>query len=43
MDILDKAIVFAVEAHSGEPRKGTKKPYITHPLEGDGDSGDDDG
>lgn len=33
MDILDKAIVFAVEAHSGGVRKGTKKPYITHPLE----------
>lgn len=33
MDILDRAIVFAVEAHSGGVRKGTKTPYIVHPLE----------
>ena len=31
--ILDKAIVFAVQAHSGMVRKGTKTPYILHPLE----------
>ena len=31
--ILDKAIVFAVQAHSGMVRKGTKSPYILHPLE----------
>ena len=33
MDILDKAIMFAVEAHSGAVRKGTETPYIVHPLE----------
>ena len=31
--ILDKAIVFAVQAHSGMVRKGTKTPYILHSLE----------
>lgn len=30
---LDKAIVFAVQAHSGMVRKGTATPYILHPLE----------
>ena len=33
MDIFDKAIVFATEAHSGSFRKGTKAPYIAHPME----------
>ena len=33
MDILDKAIGFAVKAHSGSVRKGTETPYIVHPLE----------
>ncbi len=33
MTILDKAIVFAAEAHSGACRKGSKVPYILHPLE----------
>ena len=33
MDILDKAIIFAVKAHSGSFRKGTETPYIVHPLE----------
>ncbi|MGN1093879.1 MAG: HD domain-containing protein [Candidatus Neoclostridium sp.] len=33
MDIVDKAIVFAVNAHSGAVRKGTKLPYIVHPIE----------
>jgi len=33
MDILDKAIILAVNAHSGALRKGTKIPYIVHPLE----------
>jgi myo-inositol-1(or 4)-monophosphatase len=32
-DILDKAILFAVKAHSGMLRKGTCRPYILHPLE----------
>jgi myo-inositol-1(or 4)-monophosphatase len=29
--ILNEAIKFAVDAHSGKPRKGTKTPYILHP------------
>lgn len=33
MDIFDKAIVFATEAHSGSFRKGTTTPYIVHPME----------
>lgn len=33
MDILDKAIIFAVKAHSGDVRKGTETPYIVHPME----------
>lgn len=31
--ILNKAIVFATEAHEGQFRKGTQIPYILHPLE----------
>ncbi|NLT15729.1 MAG: HD domain-containing protein [Clostridiales bacterium] len=31
--MLDRAIVFAVAAHSGMLRKGTSTPYILHPLE----------
>jgi (p)ppGpp synthase/HD superfamily hydrolase len=30
---LDKAIVFAVQAHAGTPRRGKDFPYIVHPLE----------
>lgn len=33
MTILDKAITFAVQAHSGTTRKGTQTPYIVHPME----------
>jgi len=33
VSILDKAIVFATERHSGIFRKGTKTPFIVHPLE----------
>ena len=33
MDILDKVICYAVEAHSGATRKGGNTPYIVHPLE----------
>lgn len=33
MTLLDKAIVFATNVHSGAFRKGTKIPYIVHPLE----------
>lgn len=31
--LLDKAIKFATEVHEGQLRKGTKIPYILHPLE----------
>ena len=31
--LLDKAIRFATEAHSGTERRGTGYPYIVHPLE----------
>ena len=33
MTILDRAIIFATNAHSGAVRKGGKLPYIVHPLE----------
>ncbi|MEE1114086.1 MAG: HD domain-containing protein [Eubacterium sp.] len=33
MDIVDKAIIFAVKAHSGALRKTSNTPYIFHPLE----------
>ena len=32
-DILDRAIVFAVRAHSGTERRGKGYPYIVHPME----------
>lgn len=32
-NVLDRAIVFATEAHEGQFRKGTQIPYILHPLE----------
>lgn len=31
--MLDKAIMFASEAHKGTYRKGNNQPYIFHPLE----------
>lgn len=31
--MLDRAIVFAVEAHGGTERRGKGFPYIVHPLE----------
>ena len=31
--MLEKAISFAMEAHRGEVRKGTERPYILHPIE----------
>ena len=31
--LFEKAVVFAVEAHAGQKRKGKEKPYILHPLE----------
>ena len=33
MELFDKAITFAVKAHSGDYRKGTQTPYIVHPIE----------
>ena len=33
MGILEKAITFAVERHTGMVRKGTDVPYIVHPIE----------
>ena len=30
--MIFKAIEFSTKAHSGQCRKGTKIPYITHPL-----------
>ncbi len=33
MTILDKAIVYATEAHSGVFRKGGRSHYIVHPME----------
>ena len=32
-DMLNNAIVYAVEKHRNGLRKGTKMPYIVHPLE----------
>ena len=32
-NMINKAIVFATEAHKGAVRKGSKLPYILHPLE----------
>ena len=31
--LLDKAILFATEAHAGVNRKGKDRPYIIHPME----------
>ena len=31
--MIDKAIEFATKAHRGQFRKGTKRPYIVHPIE----------
>lgn len=33
MDVLERAIVFATEAHAGKLRKGSGLPYILHPME----------
>ncbi len=33
MNRLERAIVYAVNAHSGAVKKGTDEPYIAHPLE----------
>lgn len=31
--MIDEAIEFAARAHEGQYRKGTKRPYIVHPIE----------
>lgn len=31
--MIEKAVEFAAKAHEGQMRKGTKRPYIVHPLE----------
>ena len=33
MTLLEEAIIFAAQAHSGQLCKGTNTPYILHPLE----------
>lgn len=33
VNVLDRAIVFATKAHEGQFRKGTRIPYILHPIE----------
>ncbi|MCC8182247.1 MAG: HD domain-containing protein [Clostridiales bacterium] len=33
MTILEEAVLFATQAHSGAVRKGSSVPYILHPLE----------
>lgn len=33
MTRLEEAIIFAVQAHSKQLRKGTNTPYILHPME----------
>ena len=32
-ELLNKAIIYAVEKHAGQLRKGTQIPYIVHPME----------
>ena len=32
-ELLDRAIIFAVKAHSGTERRGKGYPYIVHPME----------
>ena len=33
MTLLDKAVIFAANAHAGQRRKSTDVPYIVHPVE----------
>ena len=33
LTVIKKAIAFATKAHEGQMRKGTTRPFITHPLE----------
>ena len=32
-DLLNRALIFAVNAHAGMVRQGTNTPYIVHPME----------
>lgn len=32
MNLIEKALIFAAKAHDNQYRKGTKIPYITHPV-----------
>lgn len=32
-DVIQKATAFATQAHDGQVRKGTSRPFISHPLE----------
>ena len=32
-ELLDRAIIFAVQAHAGTERRGKGFPYIVHPME----------
>ena len=32
-DLIQKAMIFATQAHRGQFRKGTMRPFIVHPLE----------
>lgn len=31
--MIERAIQFATKAHEGQLRKGTRRPYIVHPIE----------
>jgi (p)ppGpp synthase/HD superfamily hydrolase len=31
-DVVSEAVMFATHAHLGQPKKGTRAPYIWHPL-----------
>ena len=33
LTLVDQAIIFAAKAHAGAVRKGSKVPYIVHPIE----------
>ena len=33
LNVVEKAIAFATQAHEGQFRKGTSRPFIVHPLE----------
>ena len=33
MKMVEKALQFATDAHSGQLRKGTNRPYILHPIQ----------